>query len=257
MINLLGIIPSRFGSSRFPGKPLIDLNGKSMIERVYEQAKKSKVFSEIIIATDDARIADHAVSFGALVILTSPDHPSGTDRCMEALQKYSGRIRPDFVINIQGDEPLLDPAQLEILAGMLNQDTELASLMSPIHNEEIIVDPNTVKVVINNKKEALYFSRSPIPYLRDQSNTEKTKIHPFYKHVGLYAYRVDILQKICKLKPSGLELAESLEQLRWLENGFKIYMGITEKESMSVDTPEDAEKVRQILSNQQIPKLNK
>jgi 3-deoxy-manno-octulosonate cytidylyltransferase (CMP-KDO synthetase) len=244
--SILGIIPARYASSRFPGKPLIDIQGKSMIQRVYEQAKLSTTLSKVLVATDDARIKDHVEGFGGEAIMTSPDHFSGTDRCMEALEKTSGMYK--YVINIQGDEPFIDPSQIDLLAGLLiDGEVELATLMIKVDTEELLFDPGEVKIVSDIGSQALYFSRSPIPYLKGVTKDQWHIKHNYYRHVGLYAYRTDILKNITQLPASALEKAESLEQLRWLEQGYKIKLAITTFDSHCIDTPEDIEKAIRLM----------
>jgi 3-deoxy-manno-octulosonate cytidylyltransferase (CMP-KDO synthetase) len=241
---IVGIIPARYASSRFPGKPLIDIQGKTMIQRVYDQAKKAPSLHRVLVATDDPRIYDHVLSFGGESVMTSPDHNSGTERCWEALQRIGEPYA--FVINIQGDEPFIDPSQIELLASVLNNDeTELATLMIPVASAEVLFDPGEAKIVVNEKMQALYFSRSVIPYLKGVEKSEWHLHHRFYRHVGMYAYRSDILAKISRLEVSSLEKSESLEQLRWIENGFKIQCVVTKFESHCIDTPEDVQKVSQ------------
>jgi len=245
---IVGIIPSRYASSRFPGKPLIDLQGKTMIQRVYEQASASKHLDKVVVATDDQRIFDHVRSFGGDVVMTASDHPSGTDRCNETL--HSLKVKYDYVINIQGDEPLISPDQIDELAVLLKDGSvELATQMIPVKTSEELFDNKEVKIVLNTNNEALYFSRQVIPFIKDVEESKWHLHHQYYRHVGMYAYRSDVLNKITKLPVSSLEKAESLEQLRWLENGFKIKCVITKFESLCVDTPEDAEKVKTILSS--------
>lgn len=238
-MKILGIIPARYASTRFPAKALADINGKPMIQRVYEQASKAAALSKVVIATDHADIEKICKSFGN-VVMTSESHLSGTDRCAEVVDKIGEHF--DFVINIQGDEPFIKPEQIELLASVLKPETELATLIKEIKDEETLFSPNTPKVITNTEGEAIYFSRQTIPYLRSFPQQEWLHKHAFYKHIGIYAYRTDILKKITQLKPSKLELAESLEQLRWIENGFKIKVAITEHESIGIDTPEDLEK---------------
>lgn len=239
---ILGVIPARYASSRFPGKPLADIAGMSMIERVYRQAMQAKKLSRLLVATDDDRIFDHVKNFGGEALMTSAGHPSGTDRCFEALQKTEGYFR--FVINIQGDEPFIDPRQIDTLANMLHDDsTELATLMMPVEDADTLTNPADVKIVVNKKMEALYFSRQAIPFFRDAKPGEWHRHFTYYSHVGMYAYRNDVLEKISQLPPSSLEKAEMLEQLRWLENGFTIRCGITDLKSYSVDRPEDIPRV--------------
>lgn len=236
-MKILGIIPARFASTRFPGKVLADINGKTMIRRVFEQTMKSSSINKVIIATDDEKVKKEAESFGADVVLTKPEHPSGTDRCYEAYSKLGEKF--DFIVNIQGDEPFIKPEQIDTLTGCLFQDSELATLIKKIDSIDILSNPGNVKVVFNTQMEALYFSRHAIPYLRGVVEAEWLGKQDFYEHVGLYAYRTDILKKICSLPPSNLETAESLEQLRWLESGFKIKVQPTEWDSYCIETPED------------------
>ena len=242
---IIGIIPARYGSSRFPGKPLIEIEGKSMIQRVYEQASKAKCLSKVIVATDDERIFDHVKAFGGEVIMTKKDHPSGTDRCWEAAP-----LPPEgggYVINIQGDEPFIVPEQIDELGAILDGEIELATQMIPVDSEEVLFDMGEVKIVLNDKHEALYFSRQAIPFLKDIDPKDWHKNHQYYRHVGMYAYRADVLEKLTQLPPSSLEIAESLEQLRWLEAGFKIKCVITNYDSHCIDTPEDIEKVLRLI----------
>ena len=244
---ILAIIPARYASTRFPGKPLVDIMGKSMIQRVYEQTKKATLISLVVVATDDERIAEHVRSFGGEVVMTSPDHPSGTDRCQEAAQLIGADYT--YIINVQGDEPFIDPVQIDTLAESLrNGKTELATLVAKVKRPEILTDIGEVKVVMNEQGQALYFSRQAIPFLRGVPLTEWHLLHEYYYHVGMYAYRSDILEKICQLPISSLEKAESLEQLRWMENGYSITCAITELDSYCIETPEDIEKVVRIMS---------
>lgn len=239
---IIGIIPSRYSSTRFPGKALCDINGKSMVQRVYEQSKKSVALDKVIVATDDQRIFDHVLSFGGEAVMTSSDHPSGTDRCREALQQLKESY--EYVINIQGDEPFIDPQQIDELAAALKDgNAELATQMIPVNSSEMLFDKGEVKIVLNTNSEALYFSRMVIPFIKGVDEKEWHLHHAYYRHVGLYAYRHDILEKITKLPVSSLEKAESLEQLRWLENGYKIKCVVTTFESHCVDTPEDLERL--------------
>ena len=236
-MEVLGIIPARFASTRFPGKPLTDINGKSMIQRVYEQAKSANL-AEVLVATDDQRIFDHVQGFGGKAVMTAEHHQSGTDRCFEAYQQYNQPF--EYVINIQGDEPFIRPEQINLVASCFKSpQTQLATLIKKIQSPEELFNVNSPKVVINKAGEALYFSRQPIPYCRNVPNDIWHRQHTYYKHIGIYGYRTDILEQITQLPPSGLELAESLEQLRWLENGFKIATAITEFETIGIDTPED------------------
>lgn len=237
MTKIVGIIPARYASTRFPGKPLIDIGGKSMINRVYEQCIKTPALHEVIVATDDERIAAHVESFGGKVMMTQPTHQSGTDRCAEVIEKYKGAC--DAVINIQGDEPFIDPAQITLLAEVLSQpDTQIATLIKKIKGEEEVRNPNVVKAIINKSGDAIYFSRSPIPYRRNPG-VEIT----YYKHIGIYGYSCQALKAITRLPLGSLEQAESLEQLRWIENGYRICLRETEMETIAIDTPDDLERV--------------
>ncbi|HWA34389.1 MAG TPA: 3-deoxy-manno-octulosonate cytidylyltransferase [Cyclobacteriaceae bacterium] len=242
-MKILGVIPARYASSRFPGKPLADLLGKSMVHRVYLQCKKAKHLDEVVVATDHHEILDHVLAFGGKAVLTSEHHPSGTDRCREALELQQNTF--DFVINIQGDEPFIDPQQIDLLCGTLNPTTELATLIQKIKTIDQILSPGEAKVVLKANKEAMYFSRSPIPFVQKEDQNNWLANTTFYRHVGLYAYRHDILKKITMLPVSPLERAESLEQLRWIENGFRIKTVETDiEDGMCIDTPEDLEKAR-------------
>jgi 3-deoxy-manno-octulosonate cytidylyltransferase (CMP-KDO synthetase) len=241
---ILGIIPARYASTRFPGKPLVDIKGKSMIQRVYEQAKKSSL-NKIIVATDDARIYNHVKTFGE-VVMTEANHPSGTDRCREALQEAKENYQ--YVINIQGDEPFINAAQIDELAQVLKDGTtELATQMIKVDSYEMLFNQGEVKIVLNTNNEALYFSRSVIPFIKNVDEKDWHKHHNYYRHVGMYAYRTDILEKITQLSVSTLEKAESLEQLRWLQNGFKIKCVETNFESHCIDTPEDLQALLHLL----------
>lgn len=240
-MNILGIIPARYGSTRFEGKPLALINGKMMIQRVYEQTRKADRLTEVVVATDDERIYNAVVGFGGKAVMTSANHKSGTDRCCEVVDKIGKGF--DAVINIQGDEPYINPQEINQIAELISdKDTQLASLCKPVYDEEELMSPNAVKVVFDKNGKALYFSRFAIPYLRNQ--VERT----FYKHIGIYAYKTDVLKEVSALPQSGLELAESLEQLRWLENGYTVRMGVTEFESYSVDVPEDIVKIEKIFT---------
>lgn len=241
-MRIAGIIPARYASTRFPGKPLADILGKPMIQHVYEQAVKSKYLEKVVVATDDERIFNTVKNFGGDAIMTSPQHNSGTDRCLETLQKLDDAFR--YVINIQGDEPLISAEQIDELAAVLKDDTiEIATQIIKVGEAELLFSPSEVKVVLNEKSEALYFSRQPIPYLKNHPQHEWHLHHTYYRHAGMYAYRADILEKIARLPLSSLEAAESLEQLRWLQNGFKIKCVQTNFESLCVDTPEDLDAI--------------
>jgi 3-deoxy-manno-octulosonate cytidylyltransferase (CMP-KDO synthetase) len=245
-MRILGIIPARHASTRFPAKPLADIAGQSMIQRVYGQAKKSKSLAKVVIATDHIKIFDHVTSFGGSVCMTSESHASGTDRCFEVLSKEVNQF--DYVINIQGDEPFISPEQIDLLASLLDGKTELATLSKKIDSKEQLFSPNVVKVVSDHTGKALYFSRSAIPHIRNIAQDEWLNQHSFYKHIGMYGYRSDILEQITRLGVSPLEKAESLEQLRWLENGYHIRIAETELETIGIDTPEDLEKAVRFLS---------
>lgn len=244
-MKILGIIPARFASTRFPGKPLVEIGGKTMIQRVYEQTSKSKLISEIVVATDNEQIKSHVLAFGGTAMITSETHQSGTDRCQEVVNNLNATY--DFVINIQGDEPFIAPEQIDLLAQNLKKETEIATLYKKISDEEQLFNTNVPKVIKNQNQEAIYFSRHPIPFLRGVENQNWLKNYEFYKHIGLYAYRTDILAKITKLKVSLLEKAESLEQLRWLESGFKINLIETHLETFGIDSPEDLKKIEYLI----------
>jgi 3-deoxy-manno-octulosonate cytidylyltransferase (CMP-KDO synthetase) len=241
-MKIAGIIPARFASTRFPGKPLVTIHGKSMIQRVYEQSQKSKSLERVIVATDDERIQQAVLSFGGEVCMTSQNHPSGTDRCAEVLEKLN--LNCEAIVNIQGDEPFIDPAQIDLLCSCFNDPaTELATLIKEVKTNEVLFNANSPKVIIDERDFAIYFSRHPIPYLRNVEQENWLAKHRFYQHIGIYGYRADALKKITVLKPSKLELAESLEQLRWVENGFKIKTAVTTLETIAIDTAADLERV--------------
>ena len=250
-MQFLGIIPARYASTRFPGKPLVEIGGKPMIQRVYEQVRST--VDALVVATDDERILEAVQNFGGHAVLTSSEHRSGTDRCMEAFLKIGEDY--DVVINIQGDEPFIQPEQIELLKKCFSEkDTQIGTLVKPFDCDsdfdQTLLNPNTPKVVLNNRLEAVYFSRSIIPYIRGKDPAEWLKTHTFYKHIGLYAYRPDVLKEITALPQSSLELAENLEQLRWLQNGYKIKVAITHQETIGIDTPEDMAKAfNQCLEN--------
>ena len=247
-MKVIGIIPSRYASTRFPSKPLAMIKGKTMIQRVWEQAWKSKL-DAVVVATDDMRIADEVLKFGGQYVLTDPNHRSGTDRCREALYMVEGQY--DAVVNIQGDEPFIDPAQINQVIELIGRDdTQLASLAKRIEDEDELFSPNVVKVVMDKQGNALYFSRNPIPFMRNLDHDKWLQKGEFYKHIGLYAYKTETLCQIAEMQSTALEKAESLEQLRWLENGLRIRMGITQLESLSIDTQEDYEKAMQFAQNQ-------
>jgi 3-deoxy-manno-octulosonate cytidylyltransferase (CMP-KDO synthetase) len=294
-MKILGVIPARFASTRFPGKPLIEIDGKSMIQRVYEQAKKCKSLAHVVVATDDERIFNHVKSFGGDVLMTSETHQSGTDRCAEVVERLNleiqtafldsdtasiiGKIKPRFesiftaVINIQGDEPFIEPEQIEKIADILRGPSEensaltirnvsaatnskfksqtsnfdIATLVKSIDNQEDIENSNIVKAVFGEGGRALYFSRSPIPFLRNVEKNDWAKSGQFFKHIGLYGYKTSVLLDIACLVQSPLEKSESLEQLRWLENGFAIGVAETNLETIGIDTPEDLKKFKKSI----------
>lgn len=245
-MNFIGIIPARYQSTRFPGKPLVMLGEKPIIQWVYENAKKA--LDHVYVATDDERIFQVVESFGGKAVYTSPNHQSGTDRCAEAAQKVAEKISVDVVINIQGDEPFIKPEQIEGLKNcFISPDSEIATLIKPITNPAEISNINRPKVVVNKNEEAMYFSRSPIPFVRDCVPDEWINRARFYSHIGMYAYRFDILLELTKLPIGSLEKAESLEQLRWLENGYRIKTAQTLFENIGIDTPEDLENAKKFL----------
>lgn len=239
---MLIVIPARFASTRFPGKPLVDIQGKSMIQRVYEQARACKRAGKVIVATDDERIFQHVQAFGGLVEMTKATHPSGTDRCAEVAKRHP---EATFVINVQGDEPFIHPEQIDFLAEtLLHSKAPIATLARRIDNTEALQNPNIVKVALAQNGHALYFSRHAIPFLRNNTPPgEWLAQQPYYQHIGLYGFRRSTLLKLARLSPSPLEQSESLEQLRWLENGYRIAVGITALSSIGIDTPEDLERV--------------
>ncbi|WP_316822739.1 3-deoxy-manno-octulosonate cytidylyltransferase [Pedobacter gandavensis] len=240
-MKVLGVIPARFASTRFPGKPLVDIQGKSMIRRVYEQAQKASGLNKVVVATDDERIAEELNKFGGAYIMTAAEHQSGTDRCAEVARQLPGY---DVLINIQGDEPFIDPAQIDLLVSCFTDPkVQLATLIKEIHTEAELFNYNLPKVILNARKEAVYFSRQTIPYLRNTEKENWLKAHLFYKHIGIYGYTASVLQEITQLPPSSLEIAESLEQLRWVENGYAIQTRVTAIETIAIDTPEDLKKI--------------
>lgn len=250
-MKFIGIIPARYASTRFPAKPLAVLGGKPVIQRVYEQV--SGIFDEAYVATDDERIEAAVKAFGGKVVMTSPNHKSGTDRCYEAFTKVGGGY--DVVVNIQGDEPFIQPSQLEaVKACFEDPTTQIATLVKPFTTDDGFValeNVNSPKVVVNANMNALYFSRSIIPYQRNADKQDWLAGHTYYKHIGLYAYRAEVLKEITSLPQSSLELAESLEQLRWLENGYTIKVGMTQVETIGIDTPEDLERAEEFLKQQE------
>lgn len=246
-MNFIAIIPARYASSRFPGKPLAILGGKPVIQHVYEKA--ISVLSNAYVATDDERITETVKSFGGNVIMTRNDHKSGTDRIAEALNKIGGNY--DVVVNIQGDEPFIDKTQIEEICKCFDDtNTEIATLGKPFESIEAIENPNSPKIILDNNSYAMYFSRSVIPFIRGKEKAEWLKHFPFLKHLGIYAYKCNVLREITKLPQSPLEIAESLEQLRWLQNGYKIKVGITNIETIGIDTPDDLKRAEIFLSQQ-------
>lgn len=241
-MKILAVIPARYGSTRFPGKPLADILGKPMIQRVYEQVQKTQKIDHAVVATDDERIFRAVSAFGGNAVMTSENHPSGTDRCFEAFQKTAEKF--DAIINVQGDEPFIDPEQIDQLAALISmQKVDIATLICPITDFNLLWDSNVVKAVISKSGKALYFSRQAIPFNRNAAKEFWLNEQTYYRHLGIYAYKSEALEAITKLPISGLEKTESLEQLRWLENDFYIQTGITEKEGVSIDTAEDLKKL--------------
>lgn len=245
-MNFTAIIPARYASTRFPGKPLALLGNKPVIQHVYEQA--TSVLSEVWVATDDDRIREAVEKFGGRVVMTRADHKSGTDRIEEAAEKTG--TQADVVINIQGDEPFVQPSQIKTLMQLFdNADTQIGTLGKHFENIEAVNNPNSPKIVTDKQGFALYFSRSVIPYIRGAQDNEWLSHFPFLKHLGLYAYRREVLHEITQLPQSPLEIAESLEQLRWLENGYRIRVGLTDVETVGIDTPEDLQRAEEFLKS--------
>ena len=237
-MKTIGIIPARFASSRFPGKSLAQIAGKTVIQRVYEQAQRARRLDEVIVATDDHRIQEHVEGFGGKAVMTAAHHRSGTERCAEVAERIGDA---DAIINIQGDEPFIDPEQIDMVAEPLarRQSVQIRTLAKRSEKEEELNNPNVVKVVFNRQQMALYFSRSTIPYLRDVPPAEWLAQAEYFKHIGLYGFRREILLELAELAPSRYERWESLEQLRWLEYGYSIFVNLTGKETIGIDTPED------------------
>lgn len=245
-MKVAGIIPARYNSSRLPGKPLKMIGNTSLIMRVFKQSVSAACFDKIVVATDDLRIYDHVQEFGGKAVMTSDSHSSGTERCAEAIGKMDGDF--DFVINIQGDEPFINPAHLKSMVSALNSDTEILTLCMPIADENELSDTSIPKVVTDFQGRAMYFSRATIPFLRDNSKVSPLSRFNFLKHIGVYAYRTDILATIVKFPSSSVEMAEQLEQLRWLYNGLKILtLTIPNEKTISVDTEEDLKNARKML----------
>jgi 3-deoxy-manno-octulosonate cytidylyltransferase (CMP-KDO synthetase) len=243
-MNIIGIIPSRYGSTRFPGKPLVDIDGKSMIQRVFEQSVKSKLLSTVVIATDDERIMAHVREFGGNVMMSSPQHVSGTDRCAEIIRKDTAHTW-DAVVNIQGDEPFIQPEQIDALCRCFESpETAIVTLVKEIKSSDELFNHNNAKVILNKNQEAIYFSRAPIPYCRNYPDHDWIKHHTYYKHIGIYGYRRDTLLELSLLPKTRLEITESLEQLRWIENGYTINTAVTSFESIAIDTPDDLLRIK-------------
>ena len=251
-LRFIGIIPARYASTRFPAKPLAMLGGKTVIQRVYEQV--SSVLDNVCVATDDDRIREAVEAFGGRVVMTSPDHKSGTDRICEAYNKlYPSTDKDtstDIIINIQGDEPFIQPSQIKTVMECFNDShTQIATLGKPFTDIEALKNPNSPKIVVDNYGYAMYFSRSVIPFIRGKEESEWIGSYPFLKHIGLYAYRSDVLKEVTKLPQSSLELAESLEQLRWLQNGYKIKVAQTDIQTIGIDTPEDLKHAEELCTD--------
>lgn len=246
-MKFIGIIPARYASTRFPGKPLALLGGKPVIQHVYE--KVAAVLETAYVATDDERIYDVVKSFGGQVVMTRTDHKSGTDRIEEAIEKIGGKW--DVVVNVQGDEPFVAKSQLDTICHCFDDPTtQIATLGKPFESMEAVQNPNSPKIVVDNMGFAMYFSRSVIPYVRGKEKSSWLTHYPFLKHLGIYAYRKDVLRQVTQLPQSSLEIAESLEQLRWLQNGFKIKVGTTDVETVGIDTPQDLERAEEFLKSQ-------
>lgn len=246
-MKFIGIIPARYASTRFPGKPLALLGGKPVIQHVYE--KVAAVLEAAYVATDDERIYDVVKAFGGQVMMTRTDHKSGTDRIEEAIEKIGGEW--DVVVNVQGDEPFVAKSQLDTICHCFDDPTtQIATLGKPFESMEAVQNPNSPKIVVDNMGFAMYFSRSVIPYVRGKEKSSWLTHYPFLKHLGIYAYRKDVLRQVTQLPQSSLEIAESLEQLRWLQNGFKIKVGTTDVETVGIDTPQDLERAEEFLKAQ-------
>ena len=244
-MTFTAIIPARYASTRFPGKPLAVLGGKTVIQRVYEQV--NNVLSEVYVATDDERIFKCVESFGGKAVMTRSDHQSGTDRIQEAVEKTS--TQTDVIINVQGDEPFIQPSQIQTLMQLFDDpSTQIGTLGKYFENIEAVENPNSPKIVMDNRGFALYFSRSVIPYIRGKERQNWFGEYPFLKHLGVYAYRREVLAEVTKLPQSSLEKAESLEQLRWLQNGYRIRVGLTDVETVGIDTPEDLQRAEAFLN---------
>ena len=243
-MKFMAIIPARYASTRFPGKPLAVLGGKTVIQRVYEQV--SSLLDEVYVATDDERIFQAVEAFGGRAVMTRSDHKSGTDRIEEAAEKIGSQA--DVIINVQGDEPFIQPSQIKTLMQLFDApETQIGTLGKRFENIEGVENPNSPKIVTDNRGFALYFSRSPIPFVRGKERSEWLANYPFLKHLGIYAYRREVLREVTQLPQGNLEKAESLEQLRWLENGYRIRVGLTDVETVGIDTPEDLQRAEEFL----------
>ena len=250
MMKFMAVIPARYASTRFPGKPLAMLGGKTVIQRVYEQV--STVLDEVYVATDDERIRQAVEAFGGRAVMTRTDHKSGTDRIEEAVEKIEQQSHlsnlADVIINVQGDEPFIQPSQVRTLMELFDDpQTQIGTLGKRFDSMEAVMNPNSPKIVCDRRGFALYFSRSVIPYVRGKQQSEWIDCYPYLKHLGIYAYRREVLNEVTRLPQSPLELAESLEQLRWLENGYRIRVGLTDVETVGIDTPEDLQRAEQFL----------
>lgn len=246
-MKIVGIIPSRYGSTRFPGKPMAMIHGKTMIQRVYEQACKASLLQEVVVATDDQRIFDHVESFGGKVMLTGAQHKNGTERCAEVVDRLDGGF--DAAINIQGDEPYIHPEQInQVAEALAKPEVDIATLAKKLKTYAEYQRNSIIKVVCNEQGHALYFSRSPIPHIRQEPAEEVFAQNNFYKHIGIYGYKTEVLKTVVTIPPAKLEVLESLEQLRWLQHGYTIHVGASEFESMSIDTPEDLERLLAITT---------
>lgn len=247
-MKFIGIIPARYASTRFPGKPLAMLGGKYVIERVYNMV--AETLDDAYVATDDQRIYDAVVAFGGKAVMTREDHKSGTDRIEEAVEKLGSDC--DVVVNIQGDEPFIHKSQIETVCHCFDDpQTQIATLGKPFADMEAVDNCNSPKIVLDNNSCAMYFSRSVIPFVRNVEHEEWLKHFPFLKHIGIYAYRKEVLHEITRLPMSSLEKAESLEQLRWLQNGYKIKVGLTDIETIGIDTPDNLERAEEFLKRAQ------
>lgn len=247
-MKILGIIPARYASSRFPGKPLVDIHGKPMIQHVFEQARKALDY--LFVATDDKAIKEAVMNFDGRVVMTDKNHQSGTDRCAEAanIVEQATGLKFDVVINVQGDEPFIDPEQIQQLADCFKKNTDIATLIKPVEDTHTLFNHNKPKVVVEKNGRAIYFSRHPIPYFRGIDKNDWLNRHPYFQHIGMYGYKKEVLNALTELPKGSLEIAESLEQLRWIENGYTIQTAVTQKEGISIDTPEDLEALLKKLS---------